>query len=332
MRPRWQKSALIAAGVIILLGILGALFGDDSSDDQEPIDTTTATSSTSTSIDEATTTVTRTTTTVARTTTTIDNSTTTSPSTTAPPDGVELALVVSVTDGDTVDADVDGFGLDTIRLIGINTPESGECYADEATAALTEMVLDVQVQLTSDVSDRDQYDRLLRYIWLEDGTFVNEAMVAGGFALARAFPPDTEYEDRLDAAEQEARDAGRGLWAEDACGIPSDAEVRIVDIRYDAPGNDNENLNEEWVDLENQGNDTVALTGWVVKDETASHRFNFPSDFTLDGGAEVRIFTGCGTDSGTELFWCSGRAVWNNDGDTAFLLDVNGNIADEFSY
>jgi micrococcal nuclease len=217
-------------------------------------------------------------------------------------------------------------------LIGINTPESGECYADEATAALTEMVLDEQVRLTSDVSDRDQFGRLLRYIWLEDGAFVNEVMVTGGFALARAFPPDTEYEDRLDVAEQEAKDAGRGLWAEDACGIPSDAEVRIVDIRYDAPGNDNENLNEEWVDLENRGNDPVDLTGWVLKDETASHRFNFPNGFTLDGGTEVRVFTGCGTDSALELFWCNGRAVWNNDGDTAFLLDANGNIADEYSY
>jgi hypothetical protein len=76
----------------------------------------------------------------------------------------------------------------------------------------------------------------------------------------------------------------------------------------------------------------LGLVGGVLKDETASHRFNFPSGFTLDGGAEVRVFTGCGTDSGTELFWCNGRAVWNNDGDTAFLLDANGNIADEYSY
>jgi endonuclease YncB( thermonuclease family) len=49
-------------------------------------------------------------------------------------------------------------------LIGINTPESGKCYGDEATAALTEMVLGAQVRLTSDVSDRDHFDRLLRYI------------------------------------------------------------------------------------------------------------------------------------------------------------------------
>lgn len=74
------------------------------------------------------------------------------------------------------------------------------------------------------------------------------------------------------------------------------------------------------------------MGGWVLKDESATHRYNFPSGFALGVGAEVRVFTGCGSDSATELYWCNSGAVWNNSGDTAFLLDKNGNIHDEYPY
>jgi hypothetical protein len=67
-----------------------------------------------------------------------------------------------------------------------------------------------------------------------------------------------------------------------------------------------------------------------VRDESASHRFTFPDGFGLAGGATVRIHTGCGPDTATDLHWCiSGSAVWNNDGDTAFLVDPAGNVNDQ---
>ena len=100
----------------------------------------------------------------------------------------------------------------------------------------------------------------------------------------------------------------------------------------DAAGNDHENKNDEWVDLTNTGTTAVDMTGWVLKDESSTHRYRFPSVFTLEEGAEVRVFTGCGTDTVAELYWCSSSAVWNNDGDTAFILDDAGNIVDSRSY
>ena len=241
-------------------------------------------------------------------------------------------MVVSVTDGDTIRVDHAGGLNDPVRLIGINTPESGECFGPEATTALKTLVADRNVIMVLDVSQRDQFERLLRYIYLLDGTFVNEVMVRQGFALAREFPPDTAQASVLADAQAQAKADGLGLWAADACGTPVDANLTITHVEFDAPGNDNENLNGEWVDITNQGTSDTATTGWVLKDESASHRYNFPADFVIVAGSDVRVFTGCGTDTNTSLYWCSGGAVWNNTGDTAYLLDPNGNIHDQYAY
>jgi micrococcal nuclease len=241
-------------------------------------------------------------------------------------------VVVSVTDGDTIRVDHAGGSNDPLRLTGINTPESGECYGTESTAALDSLVGDKTVIMIRDVSDRDQFGRLLRYIYLNDGTFVNEVMVSEGFALAREFPPDTAQAVLLGAAQAQAETERLGLWAADACGTPVDANLIIIHVEADAPGNDNENLNGEWVEIVNQGSSVTELAGWVLKDESASHRYNFPNQFIIDSGAEIRVYTGCGTDTTTSLYWCSGGAIWNNTGDTAFLLDPNGNIHDRYAY
>lgn len=64
-----------------------------------------------------------------------------------------------------------------------------------------------------------------------------------------------------------------------------------------------------------------------------SNRYEFPNGFTLIRGESVTIRSGCGDDFGTTLFWCSvGSAVWNNDGDTGFLTDPNGNIHHDYGY
>lgn len=249
------------------------------------------------------------------------------------PPGAELVTVISITDGDTLTVALADGQTDTVRLIGINTPESAECFADEATAVLTALAPPgSQIAMTVDISDRDQFDRLLRYLWVGRMS-VNEELVRRGAAIARRYPPDTAIADRFEDAQSSAQSAELGLWAPDACGPASESGLRILEVFYDAPGDDNVNLNEEWVTIRNDGENIVDLSGWTLKDESATHRFAFPALFSLAGGEFATIRTGCGENFGTELFWCNqGSAVWNNTGDTAFLLDPNGNVHDTFGY
>lgn len=241
------------------------------------------------------------------------------------------AAVVSVTDGDTFRAEVGGTE-ERIRLIGVNTPEAGECLADEAGAALQELLDGAELRLEADVSDRDRFGRLLRYVHAGD-VLVNAALVEQGLAIAQRFEPDVARAAELEEAERRARDAGVGQWAPDACGEATGVALAVIDVVANAPGDDAVNLNGEWVVLRNDGPGPADLTGWVVKDESASHRFRFPDGFALAPGAEVTVLSGCGIDAPDRLHWCtSGSAIWNNDGDTAFVVDPNGNIVDTHPY
>lgn len=242
------------------------------------------------------------------------------------PVGADGAVVVHVVDGDTIEVEL-ADGRETVRLIGINAPERGECLAEEATRRLQDLVTDRAVELVADRSDRDQYGRLLRYVEV-DGADAGAELVRAGLALARRYPPDTGRADEYEVLQRDATDAGAGMWGADACGDGSaSAQVAISEIRFDADGDDNENLNDEWVRITNDGETAMDLTGWVLKDTSATHRYPFPSGFVLEAGARVTVRTGCGTDTATDLYWCvGGSAVWNNDGDTAFLLDPAGNI------
>lgn len=240
--------------------------------------------------------------------------------------GSDGASVVEVVDGDTISVDLAG-GRERVRLIGINAPERNECLAEEAGQRLRGLVADREVELVPDRSDRDQHGRLLRYVEA-DGVDVGAELVRTGLALARRYPPDTARADEYDVLQRAAADDGAGMWAPDACGAAAtDAQVVISETRFDADGDDNQNLNDEWVRITNRGGSGVDLTGWVLKDTSATHRYSFPSGFVLGAGASVTIRTGCGSDTAVDLHWCNqGSAVWNNSGDTAFLLDPAGNI------
>jgi competence protein ComEC len=109
--------------------------------------------------------------------------------------------------------------------------------------------------------------------------------------------------------------------------------VRIVDVQYDAPGNDNENLSEEWVEVANGRNASVDVAGWSLEDE-AGHTYVFPDgNHTVLGPDEtVTIRTGSGNDTATDLYWGRDGAVWNNGGDTATLRDAAGAVVDAWSW
>jgi micrococcal nuclease len=124
---------------------------------------------------------------------------------------------VRVIDGDTIEVEIDG-EVFTLRYIGIDTPETvdpttpQECFGAEASAANANLVLNKDAELEKDVSDTDRFGRLLRYVYV-GGELVNERLVRDGYAVSSTFPPDVKHQDRFTAAEREAREAGRGLWA-----------------------------------------------------------------------------------------------------------------------
>ena len=238
----------------------------------------------------------------------------------------------NVVDGDTLDVSGPD-GSVTVRIIGINTPESGECFAEEATDALAELVEGEALVLVADRTDVDRFGRALRYVETTGGTDVGAELVAGGFAIARRYPPDEARADTYAELQRAAQDEQRGLWAPDACGVSDlDGVEIVVEVNADAPGDDGQNLNGEWVRFTNDGDDVVDLDGWEVADESASHRYRF-SGLLLDPGRSVTLFSGCGPDDDTSRYWCtSGSAVWNNSGDSVFLRDGRGNIVVSLSY
>lgn len=131
------------------------------------------------------------------------------------------ATVTYVWDGDTFDIDTDGDGLtdDRVRPIGIDTPEVSfgvECYGPEAKTRAKELLDGQRVALERDVSDRDDWDRLLRYVYLPHGQWINGTLVREGFARVTIYPPDDRYSVALYALEDLAIAEGAGGWA--ACG------------------------------------------------------------------------------------------------------------------
>jgi micrococcal nuclease len=124
--------------------------------------------------------------------------------------GADYGSVTYVVDGDTIDVSLGGQDF-RVRYIGVNTPERGEPCFDQATAANRVLVENQIVALVRDVSETDQYGRLLRYVYVGDA-FVNAALVEAGWAESRRYPPDTLYGDTFDALEDAARAANLGCW------------------------------------------------------------------------------------------------------------------------
>jgi len=112
------------------------------------------------------------------------------------------------------------------------------------------------------------------------------------------------------------------------------AMVRVAPwcMQVNAPGDDSENLAEEWVCFENLGTASAFMAGWHVTDALgATHTYTFPQ-FELPAGAHVRLHTGLGTNSAADLYWGYRSAVWNNDGDTVFLYDASWTLVDRYTY
>ena len=115
--------------------------------------------------------------------------------------------VSSVIDGDTFYLS-NGEG---VRLIGIDTPEYGDYYYEESSQRLEQFVQGMCVELERDISERDHYGRLLRYVYVDE-KFINLELVKEGFAEAFEYPPDTKHAMSFKDAESRAKELKLGIW------------------------------------------------------------------------------------------------------------------------
>jgi micrococcal nuclease len=254
--------------------------------------------------------------------------------TTRPADTVE-ALAIRAVDGDTIEVEIEGESY-KVRYIGIDTPELHHptkpvgYYAQEAYEKNRELVEGKTVFLEKDVSETDRYGRLLRYVYVGD-VFVNAYLVQHGYAQVSTYPPDVKYQERFLELQREAREAGRGLWGPVL--TPASPGQVIIDpecSQYDAPGDDHQNLNEEYVCFTSQSDHPVDMTGWSVNKQPDKW-YTFP-EFVLSPGASVRLHSGQEVDTPTDFYWGSSQAIWRNVHDTVYLYDADGKLMDEYSW
>lgn len=139
-------------------------------------------------------------------------------STITPNPNITTTIVVNVVDGDTFKIE----SGETVRMIGIDTPEKVhpskpiQCYGKEASLKTEELIEGKEIRLEKDVSEKDRYNRLLRYVYVGD-VFVNEYLVREGYATSSSYSPDIKYQDKFVEAQKLAQEENKGLWNLSAC-------------------------------------------------------------------------------------------------------------------
>jgi len=123
-----------------------------------------------------------------------------------------MVQLVRVVDGDTIDVNLGG-QLETVRYVGIDTPERGQPGYRAATEANQLLLGSGPLYLVQDRTNRDRYDRLLRYVYTAEGVFVNAEMMRQGWAQPVEYAPDTLHAADFRQLALEAAQSGAGFWA-----------------------------------------------------------------------------------------------------------------------
>jgi len=152
------------------------------------------------------------------------------PQNTGIPQDALAVPVIKVTDGDTIHVRLDGNNV-TIRMIGINTPETVDprkpvqCFGKEASNHAHQLLDGATVYIEQDASqgNYDKYNRLLRYVWLADGRMFNQVMIAEGYAFEYTYNVPYTYQSQFKEAQRNAQNQQIGLWSPTTCnGVASD--------------------------------------------------------------------------------------------------------------
>jgi micrococcal nuclease len=146
------------------------------------------------------------------------------PTPTSLPITLEEAQIIKVVDGDTISVMLDG-KKQTIRIIGIDTPETVDprkpvqCYGKAASDRAKELLSNKTVWLESDPSqgNMDKYGRLLRYVFIKGSDDYGLGAILEGYAHEYTYSQPYKYQEEYKKAENAAKNAQVGLWADEAC-------------------------------------------------------------------------------------------------------------------
>jgi micrococcal nuclease len=259
------------------------------------------------------------------------------------------ARAIHVTDGDTLRVMFPDSSQETIRILGVDTPEISPggndpgsfegvsdphflvSWAEEAASTLRREVEGREVMVTTDraAGERDRYGRLLAYLSTSDGTDIGEVLLSRG--LARVYTAESfARKDAYLGMQQTAMQKRIGIWSGMTPALPGSDGVFLAGVHYDAAGDDRANLNDEYITIRNGGATPVDLTGWQILDD-GTVAFVFPG-MTLPPGVQVIVHSGSGSPEGKELFIGSGVPILNNDAGTLILRDQDGAERSRFSW
>ena len=262
--------------------------------------------------------------------------------------------VAWVPDGDTPLIDVYGDGDSkpaSIRLIGVQAMEQsvyhptpskrrGECHALAATARVEQLVKagGGTVRLTAQhaASHSNVRDRPLRSVAVKiNGSWrdIGLDLIRNGYALWMPIPDEWAWNPVYRQAAQLAAREGRHMYDTDTCGVGPYQDARIgLRVNYDAEGNDNQNVNGEWLRVDNPAARPLPVGGWWVRD-SGPRRYTFPAGTVVPARGSVYVHVGKGTPTATHTFWGLSAPVFANPtddaravGDGGYLFDPRGDL------
>lgn len=227
----------------------------------------------------------------------------------------QMAKFVDVIDGDTIAVLLDGL-LVKVKYIGVDAPESVsrlEYLGKEARNRNRELIVGRDILLYKDVSDRDRFDHLLRYVFVDD-KFINYELVSQGYASALDEPPDTACAFLFKEAENSVKAAALGIWAPHTpqpIEIFANTNLIIFSV----------NKGEEFVDIQNVGDGAIDLSGWKLVSELGKEECKLSG--VIHPYEIVRLFSGIDQPG----FSCGfAKPIWDDkEPDPAVLYDPDGN-------
>jgi endonuclease YncB( thermonuclease family) len=271
------------------------------------------------------------------------------------------ARVTFVADGDTIRVRVPGKrGEQTIRFTGINAMEltrysgtasrrRGACHGVEATNMIDRLIKRSgrRVRLADQRDDSRSGERLRRSVWVRSGgRWRDLARLELERGLVLWLPNGVEWAHNAEYRQLAARAASarRGLYDPDACGRGPDDDLPLrMFVNWDADSNDSQNLNDEWVEIVNDGDRPLPLAGWWLRDSflhfdraPGGRRvpgYAFPAGAEVPARGSIRVRVGSGSNTDRNLFWGLPDQAFENVttdgtalGDGAYLFDPQGDL------